>query len=370
MCLIFMTGCKQQGSSSNPGSLEFGSIGSDTSNTHSNPKASSNTVPKYVRFTKHEIMDPEGTGIVAFTCLLPEGWTVNDKLYWEYQDATLPIRYKADMQNADGTMQIHSYPDVRAVQSSGPTGTSGYPPPTGILPGLKDFIRQQRKGIQYQVLEEKMIRQIGPQTSYVQGSPMVSTSQNGFVKIGYTQNGTPMEEEFLGQLDISQMSSQGYASLSSTVWAASGLYSCSAPKGKLEDCQRMALTIKSSSRPTLEFYNKFIQVTQLLSDAVYARIYQAGQISRIISQTNDQISKTISDSYWQSQKTYEGINNQYSDALRGVDRYQDGRYEIQLPSGYSNAWVNDQGEYLLGEASNFDPNTTLTGNWKQLNKQQ
>jgi len=98
----------------------------------------------YLKLNKHEIMDREGTGMVAFTCLIPEGWTVNDKLYWDYNDATLPIRYQGVFTDQKNNMLIKSYPDVRAVYSSGPTGTSGYPPPRGAIPGLKDMIKKDR----------------------------------------------------------------------------------------------------------------------------------------------------------------------------------------------------------------------------------
>jgi len=203
----------------------------------------------------------------------------------------------------------------------------------------------------------------------MQGSYLESQSEKAMVKIEYTENNQPVEEEFYGQLEIANMTSQGVVTLYSTIWAANNLYSVKAPKGKLEACRKIALTIKASSRPTLQFYNKFVQVTKILSDAVYAKIYQAGQISKIISQTNDQISKSISDSYWQTQKTYDRTNEQFSDYIRGVDRYNDGsQTQIQLPSGYNNAWVNDRGEYLLSESNGFDPNTSLTGNWKQLEK--
>lgn len=323
----------------------------------------------YLKFNKHEIMDREGTGMVAFNCLIPEGWTVNDKLYWEYNDATLPIRYQGTFENEKNKMRINSYADVRAVYSTGPTGASGYPPPRGLIPGLKDLIKKERHGIQYHFTEEKLIGKPVTQNGYQQGSYMQSHSQAGFVKIEYLENNEPVEEAFYGQLDVSNMTSQGVVTLQSTVWSANNLYSVKAPKGKLDEVNKIALTIKASSRPTLPFYNKFVQVTKILSDAVYARIYQAGQISKIISQTNDQISKTISDSYWQTQKSYEHTNQQFSDYIRGVDRYSDGsQTQVQLPSGYNNAWVNDRGEYLMTESTGFDPNTTLTGNWKQLEK--
>ncbi len=82
----------------------------------------------------------------------------------------------------------------------------------------------------------------------------------------------------------------------------------------------------------------------------------------------DAVSKSISDSYWNTQKSYDRTNQQFSDYLRGVDRYSDGPNNIQLPSGYSQAWVNEQGEYLLSETQGFNPNQELQGNWKQLDK--
>ncbi|MBK7358506.1 MAG: hypothetical protein IPI45_09780 [Saprospiraceae bacterium] len=321
-----------------------------------------------LKLTPHQIMDREGSGMIAFTCLIPEGWTVDDKLYWEYQDATLPIRYKGRFQNTKTDQTIESYPDIRAVYSEGPTGVSGYPPPQTILTGLKDFIRQQRGRINFQIKAEKIINRAQPKDQMIQGSNMHFESESGFVRISYQENNKSYEEEFYGQLDVTHSISQGYVTLRSIVWSASGLYSCKSPAGELEKCRRIALTIKASSKPTLAFYNKFIQVTQLLSDAVYQRIYAAGQISKIISQTNDAVSKSISDSYWNTQKSYDRTNQQFSDYLRGVDRYSDGQNNIQLPSGYSQAWVNEHGEYLMSETQGYNPNQELQGNWKQLDK--
>ena len=75
---------------------------------------------------QHEVVHRQGTGLVASTYLLPDGWTVQDQLYWEYNDATVPIRYKGKFTSGDGKMLIQSYPDVRSVWSTGPSGTSGY----------------------------------------------------------------------------------------------------------------------------------------------------------------------------------------------------------------------------------------------------
>lgn len=120
---------------------------------------------------------------------------------------------------------------------------------------------------------------------------------------------------------------------------------------------------------TKEFFNRYVQVVQLLSNQVYASIYQAGQISKIISQTNDQMIANIDATYRESQAASDRTNQNFSDYIRGVDRYEEGGTEVQLPSGYSSAWVNDKGEYLLSSSPGYNPADDFYGNWKALRKE-
>ncbi|MGB8190521.1 MAG: hypothetical protein WCF67_01320, partial [Chitinophagaceae bacterium] len=110
-----------------------------------------------MKFVKHEVMDNEGTHMVASTYLIPEGWTAQDRLYWEYNDATVPIRYKGTFKSSDGSMAIQSYPDVRATWNTGPSGTSGYPAPRDVITGLQELIKVERKGINYTVTDSKVV---------------------------------------------------------------------------------------------------------------------------------------------------------------------------------------------------------------------
>lgn len=327
-----------------------------------------NATGSYFKLKRHEVYDREGTGMVAISTLIPENWTVRDQLYWEYNDATLPIRYKGQYQSAEQKMCIEFFSDIRTVYSEGPMGVSGYPPPNDVVSGLQELIRLNRAGKQYTIVNTKVINKSGPENQYVQGTYFQTYTQAGLVRIAFMENNIAMEEEFYGRLVVNYSSSQGVVTLSSIFWSLDGLYSSKAPKGQMLKCTQIAQCLKSSSKLTLPFYNKFMQVVQLLSDQFYRDIYAIGQISRIISQTNDQISKSISDSYWQTQKSYERTNQQFSDYLRGVDHYNDGGQNVQLPSGYSNAWVNDRGEYLLGESSSFDPNQMGIGNWRELER--
>ena len=77
-------------------------------------------------------------------------------------------------------------------------------------------------------------------------------------------------------------------------------------------------------------------------------------------------------SYEQRQATQDRINQNWSQYLRGVDEYRDpvaGR-AVELPSGYRNAWVNGNGEYLVTESVNFNPNVELNGNWQKMERKE
>ena len=319
-----------------------------------------------LKFVKQDLIDNEGTGMVASTYLVPSGWNVKDRLFWEFNDATVPIRYKGIIQNNDGTMAVQTFADIRAVWATGPSGTSGYRPPADIIAALKSLINDERKGKNITFVDQKTISS-NQQPANQQGAP-AQLNQTGVIRIEYNENGQTFVEEFYGQLDAADaVTPSVMGNMESLVWSVSNLYSCKASKEKLDECRKIAQTIKSSVRLTLPFYNRLAQVIQLLSDQVYAQIYQAGQISKIISATNDQMIANIDASYRQSQQASDRINNQFSDYIRGVDRYTDSGNEIQLPSGYDNAWVNDRGEYLLTNTPGYQPGND-DGNWKPLQK--
>jgi hypothetical protein len=56
--------------------------------------------------------------------------------------------------------------------------------------------------------------------------------------------------------------------------------------------------------------------------------------------------------------------------MRGVDEYRDpvAGSNVELPSGYNKAWVNGQGEYIVTDSVNYNPNVDLGGDWTELKK--
>ena len=52
--------------------------------------------------------------------------------------------------------------------------------------------------------------------------------------------------------------------------------------------------------------------------------------------------------------------------IRGVDQYRFDDRSVELPSGYCYAWGNANGDYVLSDNANFNPNVGGTLQWTAL----
>ena len=95
--------------------------------------------------------------------------------------------------------------------------------------------------------------------------------------------------------------------------------------------------------------------------------------SKIISQMNDDVSATIRSSYEKTQATYDRLSEARSQTTRGVTPYDAGSgYKVELPSEYSHAWRTDNGQYIVSDNPNYNPNADLNlpdhSSWVEMNK--
>ncbi|HNY55137.1 MAG TPA: hypothetical protein PKI86_05895, partial [Chitinophagales bacterium] len=66
---------------------------------------------------------------------------------------------------------------------------------------------------------------------------------------------------------------------------------------------------------------------------------------------------------------YKPTNDGFSQYIKGVENYSDGNgASYELPSSYNTAWKNGNGEIILTNETNYNPNIGSTQNWEQLNK--
>jgi hypothetical protein len=100
------------------------------------------------------------------------------------------------------------------------------------------------------------------------------------------------------------------------------------------------------------------------------QIRNAGELSRIISQTHREISDDMMRSWEERQGVYDRLSERFSQNIRGVDEYYDpvSDRRVELPGGYRNAWVNGLGEYVITEQEDYNPNIGSNQNWQRMER--
>ena len=91
-------------------------------------------------------------------------------------------------------------------------------------------------------------------------------------------------------------------------------------------------------------------------------------MGQMIAQAGSRMREDQQRSWEARQAANDRIARNFSDNIRGVERYTDPRAgkEVELPAGYGNAWANDLGEYIVSESQSYNPNLYSTQHWERL----
>ena len=129
-----------------------------------------------------------------------------------------------------------------------------------------------------------------------------------------------------------------------------------APAGELEKAMPLLMTIANSVRPTPQW-------AQMKADHVAAMnriaLKGAADRSRIIAQSNAEISQIINDGFRNRQAIQDRTHEKVINAIREVENYTvpGSTTQVQLPSHYNHVFSNGNGEYILTNDANYNPNT-------------
>lgn len=334
----------------------------------------------FIRFKKISIQDqPNMIGGEAFSFLAPVDWQVDGGIVWRAHPV-MPAAVAMRVQNPKGLEQLETFPTVGFSwggmlpitgfpQGSFYLGNEVQPPVRDAIAFVKERLLPRTRGnvsptiVKTEALPKlaEAARQAEPAT--MGGPQMIFTA--GRVRIEYAVNGQPVEEDFYCVLNSIAMPNANM-----TLQVADKLSGLRAAKGKLDEATKVFETMIHSTRINLDWFNKYSQLVQVLTQAQMNQIRAAGELSRYISRTSSEISDMMRQSYEQRQASQDRINKNWSQSMRGVDEYRDpvaGR-PVELPSGYQNAWANGNGEYIVTDSVNFNPNVALQGNWQKLER--
>lgn len=338
-----------------------------------------------VRFKTVKYIDKQGIGIEAFRFLMPSDWNFEGGIRWVLDNPGMPAVADLRVKNPKGREEFEVFPNQaffwtnnQMVLSTFPIGSRYFGnevrPPIQPIEALRNIVIPRFRGnvTELRIISQQPLPELAKALGAGKPQPGVTTSADAAkIRIEYKKNGVPMEEEIYGVVESFSYPLQTMYGVATNIhWVADYLFSFKAEKGKLDANTKTFQTIAYSFRLNPQWFNKYNQVIEYLAQMQIKRIRHIGEISRIISQTHREISDSMLQSYYQRQAVHDKIADNFSQYIRGVDKYYNPieQKNVELPSGYNNVWTNPSGEYILTDNPNYNPNVGSTRNWQRIEK--
>ncbi len=336
------------------------------------PASATALSPHTLRFTKLSIHDPGINNIEAISFLIPEGWKSDGGVTWFPNHSILANLLLTITDPATGgqiqTLPIQNFtwidnPVMPMQVGSNYLGNIVHQP----IRDIPEFIRAMYvpealphlRGAQ-QVSAEPLpavAQQI------VQNYGGMSQAVAAKVRYAYQRSGVPWTEDVFVALVFTN-------GPGSCIWSVNTAYAFRAPAADFDRLAPLMSTSVASARLSLDWFAGYAHVQQLFMNRMRQGIQDAAAISRTITQNSEEIRKMYSDAYRTRCESQDRISRGFSEAIRGVNTYQNPFEDraIELPSGYTDVWVNAQGQYLLSSQAGFDPNVGSTVEWQRMER--
>jgi rubrerythrin len=153
-----------------------------------------------------------------------------------------------------------------------------------------------------------------------------------------------------------------------TWWGPERLFGFRAEKGQLDRQAPLLEAIFASARVNQLWFAHVLQVREAWIQNQMQVIRNAAELSRYIARTSNEISD-MQQQAWENRRASEDRSAEaFSEYIRGVETYRDpyaGR-EVQLPTGYADVWASRDGDYILANDPNLNPNVSAQGTWQRI----
>ena len=325
-----------------------------------------------LKFTRLSVKDPGINNIEAVSFLVPSGWKVEGGIKW-FPDYSILANLLMRISDPKTGAVIEFLPvqnftwlTQMVVQMQPGTNYLGnilWQPVTDVPRFIQLFYMPQTlrhlQGARVVARDDLPKHAAEVARSFGGHSTVISAR----IRYEYQLGGRPWEESVHCTLVYTNWQL-------GTLWSVHSAYSFRAPKGQLDRLTPMMNTTVSSARLSPEWYGGYMYVQKLFQDRMNQSIRNAAAISATITRNSEEIRKMYSESYRQRSESQDRISQSFSEYVRGVETYKN-PYEgrpVQLPSGYSDAWVNARGEYLLSNNAGFNPNVGDTTEWRRMDR--
>ncbi len=345
-------------------------------------EASGQDSTQIMKFIIYTYEDPMAR-MEAFRMLIPEGWRAQGSITWSSNPA-LPVQSHFSFRDPSSLSELDIFPSQsyfwtnnQIFLSTNPPGTLRFGTPVArpvdlssafnriIIPNFRSDVRSLR------IVRQENVPELA-QLAKGQSTPgVISRAEGGKVRIEYLENGRHMEEEIYAA--VSQFITHQPGSFLSPAhfinyWYIDYIFSFKAEKGALDNQARLFQPMIYSFKVSPKYFAKIVNVKETLAQLAIQNILATGRMGDIIAKAGSDIRADQQKAWEQRQQVQERIAQNFSDYVRGVERFHDpfAGKEVELPAGYGHAWANNLGEYIVTESPSYNPNIGSNHNWESL----
>ena len=320
-----------------------------------------------LRLSLHKVMDTQGTGKLSGTYLLPEGYTATDEVKWMPNAYITPVVETSKLTSGDGQIVMESMSGVQTNFGHAPAGSFGVDPPRSVSAYVLSLWKRAHPGPSFQVAS-KVDTDI-PDASH-SGPGYRMYGKRGTVELRFIRGGVTYRVKTSARIDVMSTIPETTA-IGGTMyeggWVISGLNTVMAPEEKMPEAMKLFGIALASYKMDPHFFNTVMQAREIIQRNFYQRLGQIMETSRIISQTNDEMSAAINSQYKTGQSVAEHEAASFDDYIRGIDHYDESDGQVSLPSGYAKAWSDGNGSYIVTDEHLYDPNVNGPGGtWHEM----
>ena len=340
-----------------------------------NKEQSPSKIKKFVIFTYQDPM----AGMEAFSMLIPKGWKAEGSISWSPNPA-LPTQSHFRFYDPTGQAELNIFPtqaffwtDNQVFLYTNPPGSLRFgtlvAKPVDLRTAFINFIIPQFRGNVggLRIIAATDLPELSELAKGVPVQGVKSSALGGKIRIEYQQS----EEEIyaaVSQFVMYQPASLQTSSYFINYWYIDYVFSLKAEKSKLDLNSDVFQTMLYSLKVNSRYFAKVANVKEMLAQMVIQNIQAVGRMGEMIARAGSEIRSDQQRAWEHRQATQDRIARNFSDYVRGVERYNDPHSgkEVELPSGYGHAWSNNLGEYIVTDSPSYNPNIGSNLRWKKL----
>lgn len=326
-------------------------------------------------FVPFSYLDP-ATGLVAFKCLVPKGWKVEGGVTWSANPA-LPAQSRFRFYDPRSQAELNLFPtqayywtDNRLFLATNPPGTLRFnvlvAQPLDLDAAFSRVVLPNaRPGVKLAVVKRERVPELA---ALARGEPAQgarTSADAGKVRVVYQEGRATIEEEFYAAVFHLIIPGQGW---SEDYWYVDYVFSFRAAKGELDSRARLFQTMIYSMTLNPQWFAKVVNTKEALIAQNIQGIRRLGQIGSTIAAASSQLREDQQRDWERRQAIQDKVAQAQSDTIRGIDRFTDPHSgkEVELPSGYGNAWANNLGEYIVTDSPSLNPNIGSNLHWEPM----